>query len=576
MSAQRCLATLALLSSIAAARGPEPWTLARSSHFEVYSDAGANSAPALVAAFERMYAFFERQVGAAPDAHRPARIICFGTAQEYQAYRLGASADAYYVGTEGRDYIVMPAFVPGDFHFAAHEYAHLLIRSSGLSLPRWIAEGVAEVASTVQIRERSSSVGGDLPARSRLLRARNWVALSDLFRFGERDVAGQSVFYAQSWALTAMLMLSPEYAPRWGLLVGSLASGVGGEAALRAVYNRSPDAVVRDLHAWLDRIPPPVPLPGIGGLVLPAQPVTVSSSASRAMLADLRLALGDLAGAEAMYRALTVESGSAEVYAGLGLVALRRGNTPAALDAWERAMQLGIADPGVCYRYAMLADTQGLGADRVRSALQRAIALAPDFDDAHFRLALMDKNAGQPESAIAHLKAMRNVTAARAFPVWSVRAEALLELGRRDDARAAALKARESATSETEREHAAQILYMADTDMAVQLTSGPDGPHFQTIRVPHGQPPRNPFIESGDGIQRMEATLKQIECGEDGIRIALSGQSGDLTLSVPDPSRVEIRNTPGVSFEFTCGPQTPRRVVVEFTAGKVLRGLEMH
>jgi hypothetical protein len=186
---------------------------------------------------------------------------------------------------------------------------------------------------------------------------------------------------------------------------------------------------------------------------------------------------------------------------------------------------------------------------------------------------------------------MGAVSPAHAFAYWSAMADTLLDLrsdlgsnlgvdlgasaGRREDARVAALKARECASSDAEREHAGRILYMADTDLAVQLTSGPDGPAFRTIRVPHDQPPRNPFIESGDRIQRVEATLQQIECTGNDIRIALTGQAGDLTLSVPDPTRVEIRNTPGVSFEFTCGPQTPRKVLVEYTATNILRGLEL-
>jgi tetratricopeptide (TPR) repeat protein len=575
---------------MAAARPAEPWTLARSSHFEVYTDAGPNRAPSLLADFERMHAFFARQVGAAPDPRRQVRIICFGGRQEYESYRLNSRADAYYLGTPDRDYIVMPACAPGDFHVTAHEYAHLLIHSSGLGLPRWIAEGISEVASTVQIGDRASSVGGDLPNRSRLLRTERWLPLSELFARGENDEGG-TVFYSQSWALTAMLMLSPECGPRFRLLLASLASGVGGEAALGSVYNRSPDTVVHDLRAWLARIPPPVPLPGMGGAAVPGEAAPVSTFESQAMLADLRFAAGDLDRAESMYRSLTAgpggRPGTAEIYSALGLIALRKNDAPAALAAWEHAMQLGIADPGICYRYAMLADQRGLPPSQVRRALEHAIALQPDFDDARFKLALMLKNAGQPEPALAQLKAMSAVSPARAFAYWSAMADTLLDLrsdlgvdlgasaGRREDARVAALKARECASSDAEREHAGRILYMADTDLAVQLTSGPDGPAFRAIRVPHDQPPRNPFIESGDRIQRAEATLQQIECTGNEIRIALSGQAGDLTLSVPDPTRVEIRNTPGVSFEFTCGPQTPRKVLVEYTATNILRGLEL-
>jgi hypothetical protein len=215
--------------------------------------------------------------------------------------------------------------------------------------------------------------------------------------------------------------------------------------------------------------------------------------------------------------------------------------------------------------------------EQVRGALERAIALQPDFDDAHFILALKEQNAGQSQSAISHLRAIRTVPTARAFSYFAAMADALLDLGRRADSRAAAVQAREHAASDAERDRAEQLIDTADTDLSVELTSGPDGSaNFQMIRVPHDQPPRNPFIEPGDHIQRAEATLSHIECAGNGVSVMVSGQEGGLTLSVPDPTRVQIRNTtPGVSFEFTCGPQSPRKVIVEYTAARVLRGMEL-
>lgn len=583
------MVTLVLLASIAAARAPEPWTLARSGHFEIYSDAAAGTAPSLLSAFERMYAFFARQVGVTPAPHRPVRVVCFGSSQEYDSYRLRPGADAYYVGTGSRDYIVMPAFARGDFqgdfhgdfHIPAHEYSHLLIHASGLDLPHWIAEGISEVASTVRIGTRDSSVGGDLSSRSQLLRTAKWMPFSDLFAMAETGsdahAGGLALFYSQSWALTAMLMLSPDYGPRFPLLLASLSSGIGSETALRNVYHISLETLTRDLHAWLARIPPPVPLPGIAGIAPAAQPVPISSFDSRAMLADLRLAAGDLDQAEALYRALAAESRSGEVYAALGMIALRKEDRAGALAAWRQAMDLGVADAALCYRYAVLADQRGLDVEQVRGALERAIALQPDFDDAHFILALQDQNAGKSQSAIGHLRAIRTVSTARAFSYFAAMADALLDLGRRADSRAAAVQAREHAASDTERDHAEKLIDMADTDLSVQLTSGPDGrANFQMIRVPHNQPPRNPFIEPGDRIQRAEATLSHIECAGNEISVVVSRQEGEVTLSLPDPSRVQIRNTiPGVSFEFTCGPQAPRKVIVEYTAARILRGLEL-
>jgi hypothetical protein len=86
---------------------------------------------------------------------------------------------------------------------------------------------------------------------------------------------------------------------------------------------------------------------------------------------------------------------------------------------------------------------------------------------------------------------------------------------------------------------------------------------------------RNPFIEAGDRAQRMEATLRQVDCSESGIQIVVDTAQGARTLAVPDPSRVQIRNGGSVAFEFVCGPQEARQVLVEYRpAGSILRGLE--
>jgi hypothetical protein len=102
-----------------------------------------------------------------------------------------------------------------------------------------------------------------------------------------------------------------------------------------------------------------------------------------------------------------------------------------------------------------------------------------------------------------------------------------------------------------------------------------DGKEAHTVRVPVNGPPRNPFIERGDAAKSAEATLEHVECTDQGIQVKLQAAGGPLTLSVPDPSRVQIRNAGGVEFEITCGPQPARKVVVEYSASGILRGLEL-
>ena len=216
----------------------------------------------------------------------------------------------------------------------------------------------------------------------------------------------------------------------------------------------------------------------------------------------------------------------------------------------------------------MLADSRGLP---VRNALERAIALRPDFDDARFKLALLEQNAGHAEAAVLQLRAMRQVAPARAFAWWSALADALLDLDRRAEARQAAAEARTHAASDTERARAAQLAWLADTEMVVEI----EGAAFHTVRVPVNAAARNPFIEPGDRAQRAEATMREVQCLEAGIRLVVETPQGPLTLAVTDPSRVQIRNAGSAAFEFVCGPQDPRNVLVEYApATAIVRGLE--
>ena len=216
----------------------------------------------------------------------------------------------------------------------------------------------------------------------------------------------------------------------------------------------------------------------------------------------------------------------------------------------------------------MLADSRGLP---VRNALERAVELRPDFDDARFKLSLLEQNAGNAEAAVLHLRAMRHVAPARAFAWWSALAGALLDLDRRAEARQAATEAHTLAASDAERARATQLAWLADTEMVVEI----EGATFHTVRVPVSLASRNPFIEAGDRAQRTEASMREVQCLDDGIRLVVQTPQGPLTLAVADPSRVQIRNAGSVAFEFVCGPQDPRTVLVEYApATAIVRGLE--
>ncbi len=567
---------------------PAPtWRLTRSPHFEVYSQAGDETARSTVLWLEQLRAFFLRQSGQKSDSLPPVRVIGFRSTAEYQPYRLGPTADGYFAGTEGRDYIVMMTLGGGEFHVAAHEYAHAILHAQGLQLPPWFNEGLAEFFSTIHIGERAVTLGAEPPSNAPLLRNGAWIPLSELLALpaesplrDKRESAG--MFYAQSWALTEMLVLSPDYGPRFHALLTALSSGTPSLKALTAVYAKSVDAISNDAHAWVDNRSrfSPVPLPAVVTSKIPVEVSDVPAFEAQLILADLLLASGRLDRADASYRELARERPeSADVSAALGTIALRQGDYDRARRHWKHAIDRGITDAMLCYRYAVLAETAGLPADEVRPALERALALNPDFDDARYKLALLEKNARRFELALEHLEAMKIIAPARAFNYWTAMADACNEIGKRDEAVAAAKNAAQYASTPTERALAAQLAYVARTDLAVAFSRDANGRRqMVTTRVPHNASNWNPFIEPGDDIRRVQGTLREIECGDKGMRIVLDIAGGALTLAIPDPSHVQMRNAPA---EFTCGPQPASPVTAEYAAAKapengdgVVRGLE--
>ena len=204
-------------------------------------------------------------------------------------------------------------------------------------------------------------------------------------------------------------------------------------------------------------------------------------------MAELLAAIGKWDRAEALYRDLVRDAPSDPLTpAALGTIALKRGDREGARREWKRAIALGVSDAALCYRYATLASSAGLPEDEVRRAYERAIELRPDYDDARYELALIEKNAGDYDAALAQLRAMRNVPPARQFYYWFATADALAQLGRREEAVSAARQAAEHAPTPEDRVSASKLAYLAKTDLGVRFVRDSDGRNqLVTTRVPH-------------------------------------------------------------------------------------------
>jgi tetratricopeptide (TPR) repeat protein len=557
---------------------------------EVYSQAGPNSARAALTRFEELRSFFDQnrvvQDEAGSDKNRLLRIIEFGSKKQYDEVRIRANADAFYTSTADREYIVMPTSGANEFGLAAHEYAHFVLHSGGLKLPSWLNEGLAELFSTVHITNRQCELGGELPTRVNTLRRHPWLSASVLLTADADTLlrAGRdkgAIFYAESWAVTDLLASSPEYAARFGELVGMLNSGAtSSQRALARIYGKSPDAILTDAHDWIAHARSSRrTLSGLTSEAFRVEVTPVSAFQGRAMIADLLFAEGEWGRVEQMDKELLEESpANPEILASLGTVALQRGDRSNAIEYWRKALDAGLKNAALCYRYAVLADEMGLPSGEIARALEEAISTKPDFDDARYKLALLKSNAGEYDAAVKLLRAMQTPSTPRAYGYWTALAYALSELDKRDEAEDAAKKAMRFAKSAEERSKAAELAYVAKTDLTVQFArDGSGNLQLVTTRVPHGTTEFNPFIEPGDQIRTAAAKLREVQCSGGKLSgFLVQSEAGALTLLVPDPMHVLMRNGPS---EFYCGPQDARAVKVEYattskTGTGLLRGME--
>ena len=248
-----------------------------------------------------------------------------------------------------------------------------------------------------------------------------------------------------------------------------------------------------------------------------------------------------------------------------------------AIREWRQALDDGLKDAELCFRYALAAEDAGASPSDVRAALLRAIALRPAFDDARFKLGLLESNTGNYRAAVEQFHAMRVPTSSRAFGYWAILAYALTELGNRDEALAAGRKALSEAATEEERQRARRLAYVASTDMKTQFVQDSEGrTTMVTTRVEHGATDFNPFIEPSDRMHRSKGQLTEVLCDAGqltGFRVVTT--DGPLVLNVPDPFHVQIKGGPN---EFLCGEASPRDVQVDYalverTGESILRGM---
>lgn len=584
-----------LLLAATASTGPadDEWIKITSANFELYTATNEKRGRKVVQHFEAIRQFFLDVTEGEEASTLPVRIIGFRSRKQFEPYRINEFATAFYTQSRSRDYIVMSDISSEHYDTAVHEYMHLIQRNTGRKYPIWMNEGLAQLYETLTPVGKKVRVGDVQPGKYQLLQTKNWLDLETVFNvdyesahYNEKKRAG--IFYAESWALTHMLNLSPEYTEinSYAKLVAAVVAGESTSAAIQHLYGKGVGDVYRDLRDYIRE----------GRLFAALYDIKLEKAAQEfdvrpAGELESGLVLADLLGvmrdreeeAAARYFALSERHpDSAEVFEGLGYLAIRRRDDNKAREHLGRAVDLG-SDSAKVYRdYAYFLQQAGEPAPKRIPLLEKALLLQPDDRDTRTRIAFLYLREKSYIQALRHLAAVKNVEEEKAFRLFDAMGFAYYELERFEDARKALERAEPYAKSPDEKLRVERMLEAIDYRMnprpvavtEARALSIPEAMEDETDerpelrrKAPADSPATQPAHEAwrkeaGVDWLRVEGVLETLECAGSTANMHVRSGSDKLVFAILDPTAVVVRD--GKTLEFRCGAQGDRPIAVEF------------
>lgn len=608
------------VSHLSAADSPK-WIYLESGNFQLLTDGSERSGRRTLNHFEQVRAFFRQTLG--PNlSPLPVRILQFADERGYKSYRPSESAAAYYLSGADRDIIVMGPAAAGDMTVAVHEYVHLLVRHSGLTIPLWLNEGIAEVYSTLTPVSGKMQVGSPPPGRAAVLARRAWMPLTLLFgmtteskEYGNLNHAGQ--FYAQSWALTHMTLLENTMRPRFPDFLKSVSDGTDTVEAFRKVYGLSPLQLEDKLDRYLN-------MPTINvvrfGVQMPPKADPVPSRVAERYEYELPMAHIEasqdklelaIERCEQMRQAFPSRP---EPHEALAFINLRGRDRAKAAAELAMALNKGSTSRASVLYFLRVAPNGHESIPAAQAAAGKLIDANPGDLEARLALARSKLASRQATQARAVLSPVRIVPKRDAVEFFQLLAYAALGEGDTKEATIAAGRWKAELppgrqqeadrffeSIETATARAAAFSGQASRQPRVH-TSFPSAPPgnaaAQPARAPGADfepdsgPPKIRYVEptpdapppapvskwrTPDSLPSVEGIFETLDCAgaRASMRVRAAGRL--LQLWIDNPLDIEMKNGNGASIEFSCGKQTDsRRVIIQFDpmpAGRAGDGL---
>ena len=567
-----------LHSPVPALAGEREWVKIRSAHFDLYTPAGERRGRSTILDFERIRSFFISASNATLPPERTT-IIAFDSDKDYEPYRWNDFSIAYYQKGYDRDYIVMGQTSGNAQSVAFHEYVHLLVQHSGIEIPLWLNEGLADFYSTltpagkkVRLGEVKRNYLNDLRLRSPLPLEELTAVGHDSPYYNEKNRVG--VFYEESWALTHMISLSAGYHEGARRFVVELANGASAAEAFQKVYGKTMKQVQVDLRSYID------------GSVFMAAVVDVKLEKSAEDLQvtpaddlETQLVLAELLvgrpgnPARQRYEELSrAYPQAASVHAGLAY-ALIEDDRDAAKQQFAKAVELNSTNGKVYDDYARLLRQDGASNSDVIPLLEKAVQLDANLQETRLHLGFLVMDEQEYGKALAIFARLKNVTREQAVPLYRAQAYAHLRLGNPDQAQQALEIARKYARSPSEiasldtmdeliRGRETQTQDFASAAFDSQPDEGP--PDLARAAASSGAAAELPAAVDPSSTLRISGTLEFFDCQGAKAKMNVKADGKIQSFAITDPGEVVVLGADAATFEFKCGPQSSRRLTIDY------------
>ena len=558
------VAAIPLLCGLECASAAPRWLKLNSTNFELFTTAGERRGRDVILYFEQVRGFFLKATHTSGRSALPVRIVAFSSEKEYRPYRATEAAAAYAVGGHDRDYIVLSGTGSENYPIAVHEYVHLLIKPGGEKVPLWLNEGLAEFYSTLKPVGKQVRVGDILPGHFMVLQQSKWLDLETLIAVDRdspyyNEKRRVSLFYAESWALTHMLMLTEPYRAKLPQFIAAAAKG-DQQPAFEQVFGKKAWEVWMDLQAYLRKGAYNVALFHVELEKSAEQPEIreATEMESGLVLANLLSAVRKRDEARQAFTELARQNPlRPEVEEAFGYFARGARETEEACTHFARAVELGSANAQLYYDYAnLLHQSRELHTKRI-PLLRRAVELDPGFSKARYYLGfslLADRNY---EEAVRQLEQVKRVDREEAYPMFQALAHAYHQLGNQAGAITAAERAKKYARNADETAAAEGLLEYLKAPPRPAQVQARTRPEPSLVQRPQAQQTQS----AGSSI---EGTLEQVDCLGERARLRLRFAGRQVRLAILDPARVAVTGAGGGKIDLSCGPQKPRQVTIVY------------